>query len=244
MLEAWTVLAGLAATVPRVRLGALVSPTTHRHPAVLAKMATTVDQLSSGRAVLGLGAGWQVDEHWAYGLPLPSVAERLDRLEEACRVVRALLDNERSDLAGEHFMLRGAPLAPKPIGPLPLLVGGGGERRTLRIAAAHADEWNVWGTPEVVAEKTAALSRHCEELGHSASHIRRSANVLVHLGDGEPPDLGRPILALGRLASYAKAYEAVGVDEVVVADFNHPDPGEATEVITAIGEFAGVPRHS
>ena len=147
--ECWGLLAGLAAAVPRVRLGSLVCGNTYRHPAVLANQAATVDQISGGRVVLGLGAGWQENEHEAYGIDLPAPGSRLDMLEEACQVVKGLLTQDRTTFDGQYYQLDNAPCEPKPVqDPLPLLIGGGGEKRTLRIAAQFADEWNVWGTPE------------------------------------------------------------------------------------------------
>ena len=170
--ECWGVLAGLAVAVPRVRLGSLVVGNTYRHPAVLANMAATVDHLSGGRLVLGMGAGWQVNEHEAYGIPLPPVPERLARLEEACEVVTSLMRRSRTTFEGRFYQLIDAPLEPRPVqSELPLLIGGGGEKVTLRIAARWADEWNTWGTPEVLAHKNVVLDRHCavieqRSLGH------------------------------------------------------------------------------
>ena len=150
VLECWTALAALAALTHRIKLGTLVSANTYRHPAVVANAAATVDRISDGRFVLGIGAGWQVNEHDAYGLELFDVATRSDRLEEACAVVNLLLRQERSDFAGAHYTLTDARCEPKPVQqPLPLLVAGKGERRTMRTAARFADEWNGWCTPEV-----------------------------------------------------------------------------------------------
>jgi len=134
--ECWTTLAALAASVPRIRIGALVTGNTYRHPAVLAKMAANVDNISGGRCVLGLGAGWQENEHRAYGIDFSTLGGRVSRFEEACQVVTGLFTNEKTGFAGKHYQLTDAPLAPKPVQkPLPLLIGGGGEQRTLRIAA-------------------------------------------------------------------------------------------------------------
>ena len=122
---------------------------TYRHPAVLAKMAATVDHICEGRLVLGLGAGWQVNEHEAYGIGLPSVPDRLARLDEACQVIRMLHSQQRSHFDGRFYRLVDAPCEPKPLQqPLPLLVGGSGEKVTMRIAALYADEWNCWGLPD------------------------------------------------------------------------------------------------
>src|SRR5215469_6423384 len=139
MLECWSVMAALAATVPRVRLAPLVTSVTYRHPAVLANIAATVDQISQGRLTLGVGAGWQLNEHASYGIPLGTVRERLDRFDEAVQILRSLLAEPRTTFAGQYFRLADAPNQPSPVrGRLPLLVGGAGEQRTLRIAARHA----------------------------------------------------------------------------------------------------------
>jgi len=227
--ECWTTLAALAATVPRVRLGALVSGNTYRHPAVLAKMAATVDQISGGRAVLGLGAGWQENEHLAYGIELPGVRERLARLEEACQVVKGLLTQELTDFEGEHYRLTDAPLEPKPVQrPLPLLVGGGGEKVTLRIAATWADLWNVWGTPETLRHKMSVLDRHCEDQGRDPATIARSAQALLFMSDDEgflarrrSADLGRATIigTPAEVTDVVGRYVEVGVDELIVPDF-------------------------
>ena len=165
-LEAWTTIAAIAARVGRVRVGVLVTGNTYRHPAVLAKMAATVDHICEGRLVLGLGAGWQENEHEAYGIELPAVAERLARLDEACQVIRLLHSEERSNFEGRFYRLVDAPCEPKPVQrPLPLLIGGGGEKTTMRIAARYADEWNCWGLPELMAHKSEVLERHCLEIG-------------------------------------------------------------------------------
>src|SRR3712207_5509939 len=165
-IECWSVLAGLAAAVPRLRLAPLVTSVTYRHPAVLANIAAAVDNISGGRLLLGIGAGWQENEHAAYGIELGSVKERLDRFEEACQVVSSLLREPRTTFAGRHYRLEDAPNQPAPVQPkLPLLIGGGGEKRTMRIAAQYADEWNAWSTPEVLEHKVGVLRRHCDDLG-------------------------------------------------------------------------------
>lgn len=223
MLECWTVLAGLATTVPHLRLGSLVTGNTYRHPAVLANMAATVDQLSGGRVVLGLGAGWQQNEHEAYGIPLGDVAERLARLEEACAVVRHLLDDRRTTFDGRHYHLADAPLEPKPVqGRLPLLVGGGGERVTLRIVARWADEWNTWGRPEVLAAKGAVLDRHCEAAGRDPATVRRSAQVVVDLDGAFPFDRPMPTVrgGVGELRQLLADYGDAGVEEFILPDWN------------------------
>ena len=227
-LEAWTTISAVAAVVPRVRIGVLVSGNTYRHPAVLANMSATVDRLSGGRHVLGLGAGWQVNEHEAYGIDLPPAAERLERLDEACEVIRLLHTEPRSNFEGRHYRLVDAPCEPKPVqSPLPLLVGVSGERLGLRVAAKWADEWNCWGLPEEIAAKSAVLDRHCEAIGRDPASIRRSAQALVlmsedagQLAEWRATDapVARMIGTPSELAEVIAAYAAAGVDEFVVSD--------------------------
>ena len=222
--ESWTFVTALAALVPRVRIGHLVAGNTYRHPAVVAKMAAGADHVSGGRFVLGLGAGWQENEHRAYGIPLDEVGERLRRLDEACYVVRGLLREERSTFAGKHYQLEDAPLNPKPIqSRLPIMIGGGGERVTLRIVARHADEWNVWATPEMLRQKMKILDRHCVTEGRAPGAVQRSAVALVDFGDADQPTLPFPA-TIGpgddALRAAVAEYLADEVDEFIVPDFN------------------------
>lgn len=185
MLEGWSTLSALAALVPRMQVGTIVLGNTYRHPAVVAKMAAQIDIITNGRLLLGLGGGWQENEHAAYGIDFPSIGERLARLDEACQVMKSLWTNERSNFAGRYYQLSDAPLDPKPIQrPHPeLMIGGGGERVTLRIAAQHADHWNVWGGPKVLTRKGAILEQHCEKVGRDPSAIHRSANMALLITD-------------------------------------------------------------
>jgi alkanesulfonate monooxygenase SsuD/methylene tetrahydromethanopterin reductase-like flavin-dependent oxidoreductase (luciferase family) len=191
--------------------------------------------------VLGLGAGWQENEHVAYGLDYSTVKGRLDRLDEACAVITSLLRTERTTFAGEHYRLLDAPLSPKPVNPaLPLLIGGGGEQRTLKIAARWADEWNIWGEPPLMAHKGAILERHCEAIGRDPAEISRSAIALLFLSDDESyvakmraRDHGRATL-IGTPAQAVEIihqYAAAGVDELIVPDFTMPDPGRKRETM-------------
>lgn len=225
--EAWTSVAGLAALVPRVRIGTLVTGNTYRDPPVLAKMAASVDIISGGRLVLGLGAGWQENEHAAYGIPFYTVGGRMRRLEEACQVITSLFQNERTTFEGRYYQLADAPLEPKPVQqPLPLLIGGGGEKVTMRIAARYANEWNVWGTPETLRHKTSVLDRHCAELERDPRSIQRSAQALLFLSDD--PEVvekarvpGRPVIAgnVEQLQEIVRQYQDAGVDELIIPDF-------------------------
>ncbi|MGH9137303.1 MAG: TIGR03560 family F420-dependent LLM class oxidoreductase [Acidimicrobiales bacterium] len=228
-LECWAVVAGLAAAVPRLRVGTLVCGNTYRHPAVLANIAAAVDHVSGGRLILGLGAGWQVNEHAAYGIDLPPVRERLDRFEEACEIVVGLLRDQRTTFTGTHYTVTDAPNDPKPVrARLPLLVGGGGEKRTMRIAARWADEWNTWATPEVIAHKRDVLHRHCDALGRDPAEIAVSTQALMFLSDDESwlaekreADVGRAAI-IGtppEVAEIVASYREAGVDELIVPDW-------------------------
>ena len=249
--EMWSTLAGLAAMVPRLRIGSMVSCNTYRHPAVLAKIAATVDNISDGRLVLGIGAGWQENEHYAYGLELPTLGGRMQRMEEACQILKALFTNRRSDYNGRHYQLVDAPLEPKPVqDPLPLLIGGGGEKVTLRITAQYADEWHVWGDVATFIHKSAVLDRHCENVGRDPSTIARSTCALVHLSDdakevarmnAQPQDYvtiaGNPAQISETLAGYAEA----GCDEFLLPDFNLAGGTAKLDVLDRFYEEVG--RH-
>ncbi len=225
--ECWTTLAALGATVPRVRIGALVTGNTYRHPAVLAKMAATVDQISGGRCVLGLGAGWQENEHKAYGIEFSTLGGRMGRYEEACQIIKGLFTNDKTNFSGKYYQLTDAPLAPKPVQkPLPLLIGGGGEKRTLRIAAKYADEWNVWGTPEVLAHKGAILNQYCEEIGRDPKSIKHSAQGMLAMTDDPSVaermrNSGRPAIAGtgAQIRAMVEQYTEAGVDELIIPGF-------------------------
>jgi F420-dependent oxidoreductase-like protein len=223
LLECWSVLAGLATSIPRLRLGSLVTGNTYRHPAVLANMAATVDHLSGGRLVLGIGAGWQENEHRAYGIEYSDVPGRLARLDEACAVLRGLLTTPTANFDGRYYHLVDAPMEPKPLQDrLPLLIGGAGEKVTLRIAAKWADEWNTWGTPEVIATKGAVLDRHCEKLGRDPGTIARSAQVIVTLDGAGSPISRMPSVEVSsaEMQDMLGRYERAGVDEFILPDWN------------------------
>ena len=185
MLESWSTLSALAALVPRMRVGTIVLGNTYRPPAVVAKMAAQVDIISGGRLLLGMGAGWQQNEHEAYGIPFYTLRERLERLDEACQVMKSLWTERRSSFKGQYYELSDAPLDPKPVQkPHPeLMIGGGGERVTLRIAAKHADHSNIWGGPQVLGHKGKILDEHCAAVGRDPRSISRSANMALHITD-------------------------------------------------------------
>ena len=180
-LEGWSTLAAVAAITTRAGLGLLVAANTFRNPGLTAKLATTLDQISGGRAILGLGGGWFDREHEAFGLDFGSgFGERLDRLAESVEIVRRLLDGERFSHDGPAYRIRDAVSAPRPIQPhLPILIGGSGPQKTLRIVARHADLWNAYGSPETLAASDAILRERCAEVGRDQDTIERTVNLNV-----------------------------------------------------------------
>jgi F420-dependent oxidoreductase-like protein len=239
--EVWSTLSALAVSVPRIRIGPLVLGNTYRHPAVVANMAATLDHISGGRLVLGMGAGWQENEHAKYALDYHTVGTRLRMLDEACQVIKALFNEQRANFDGRYYQLSDAPLDPKPLQEsLPLMIGGGGEKVTLRIVAQYADEWNVWGDVAHLRHKMSVLDRHCEQQGRDPASIARSAAVLVHLSDDpkvvkrirEEPQARATIAGnAAQLAEIVAEYAAAGVQELIVPDFHLPHGTEKIEFL-------------
>jgi len=217
--ECWALLPALAAVTERVRIGTLVSPTSVHHPALLAKRAATIDQLSGGRFVLGLGAGWQLNEHHAYGIDLEPPGKRVSRFEEAIAIVRSLLADDTTTFAGEFYDFTDAPADPKPVqAPLPLLVGTRGPRM-LRITARHANEWNTWHAPDL-ADRIQALAEACEKTGRDPATMWRSVNALIDL-DGSAPPSGRTLAGSAQqLIDQLGQYAGLGFDEFILPDAN------------------------
>ena len=213
--EATATVAALATRTTSLRLGTLVLSSTYRHPAVVANWATTVDHASGGRLVLGVGAGWQANEHEQYGLGLPTPGARLRRLDETCTVLRSLLDRPRTTFHGRSFTVDGALLEPKPRqAHLPLLVGAKGDR-ALRIVARHADVWNLWALPDALAARAAVLDRHCESIGRDPLTIERSVQALVMVTD----DTSHARRFVDRVAP--RAAIAGPLDHVVAVSYTH-----------------------
>jgi F420-dependent oxidoreductase-like protein len=207
MPEAYVLLGALAGRTSRIRLGTLVTGVTYRNPALLAKMVTTLDVVSGGRAYLGIGASWQEDEYRAYGFgdALLPIGERLDRLEEALEVCRAMFTGGESHYQGRHYRLEGALNLPPPVQPggPPILVGGGGERRMLRLVARYADISNLFGDPATVRHKVDVLKRHCEEIGRDPAEIVKTHTGMLIVA---------PTAAAAERRA-AAAREAMGMDE-------------------------------
>jgi F420-dependent oxidoreductase-like protein len=184
-LEGWTALSALAMVTHNVRIGVLVTGNTYRHPAVLAKMATTLDIISHGRLTLGLGAGWFALEHETFGIPFPPVTERLQRLDEALTVIRRLWRDDCVTFHGRYYHLNEAQLNPRPIQHPhpPVLVGASGEQVALRVVAQHADLWNSFGSPEVFRHKIVVLTAHCRTIGRDPDTIEKSVLLQMTLTD-------------------------------------------------------------
>jgi F420-dependent oxidoreductase-like protein len=227
--EAVAAHAALACHTSRVRVGSLVYCAAYRHPAVLANAICTIDHLSGGRADIGLGAGWAKNEYDAYGFPFPGAKGRLDLLEESVQVVRGLLRQEVTDFEGEHFTLTDARCEPKPVQEeLPVWIGGGGEKRTLRIAARWADGWNVpFISPEDLSRKRDVLAGHCADVGRDPGEIRCAVNVGLCADDdalraqfGGIAEFVRPGVLIGspdQLADRMGAYIGAGADQLNIA---------------------------
>src|SRR2546425_3449908 len=233
--ECWTSTAALARDTKRVRIGQMVTCNGYRNPALLAKMASTVDTLSHGRLDLGIGAGWYEHEYRAYGYHYPETAERLRRLGEAIQVILAMWTQEEATFEGTYYQVKGAINQPKGVQKphIPLLIGGGGEKVTLRLVAQYGDACNIGGDIETIKHKLAVLKHHCEELGRDYESIRRTILIddcaiaeteeaaLAKLTPAQLNNLeelrqtqliGTPTMIRKRLAEYEEA----GIQEIIV----------------------------
>ena len=257
-LEGWSSLAAVAALTTRVRLGLLVSSTTFRNPGLIAKLATTLDHVSAGRVVLGLGGGWFEREHDAFGIDFGTgFGERLDRLEEATMLIRRLLDGERVTHEGRFYRLDDALCEPRPIqARLPILIGGSGPTKTLRTTARYADLWNGYGAPDRVATTTEVLRQRCAEEGRTFDDIERTVTIHAVIRDDAPAALAAWVetarrhglegrvavdggdrgLTVGgspaEVAAFLDGYRQIGVGEII---FVFRDPFDR-ESIERIGE--------
>lgn len=226
IMDAWILLAGAAAVTERLRLGPMVTANTFRHPAVLAKMAVTVDRMSDGRLDLGIGAGWHEGEHDAFGIEMGTVGERFDRLEETFQVVHGLMTEERFSFAGEYVTIREAHFAPRPIQKPrpPFVVGGAGPRRTIPLAARWADHWNYPDyvyAPDEFARHLGLLHEACRSIGRDPDSIHVSVQ---YRSDGDPTEA----------RDRAQAYAESGADEVIVSFFPPLDVDAPERVAEAL----------
>ncbi|TDJ42481.1 MAG: LLM class flavin-dependent oxidoreductase [Gammaproteobacteria bacterium] len=186
--EGWSLLCAAAAATSRLKLGVLVTGNTYRNPALLAKMVATVDHISNGRAILGIGAGWNIREHEAYGWDFPSMRERSDRLEEACALIKTLFSADGLvDFEGRYYRLQQAPFAPKcvQIPHVPIMVGGMGEKRTLKTLAMYGDIMNVMVGPDEVKRLSGVLEQHGEIVGRDPGEIARTVHVPMRIENDE-----------------------------------------------------------
>jgi F420-dependent oxidoreductase-like protein len=216
--EGLTLLSALAAHTTRLRCGIIVIGVTYRHPAVLANMAATIDHVSGGRLEFGLGAAWHEEEHRQYGIPFPRIGERMDMLDDACRIVRAMWTEKRANVDGRVFSVTDALCEPKPLqDPLPLWIGGSGEKRTLRIVAEHANGWNTFfGDLEGYRHKLEVLARHCDDVGRDPAEIRKQVVVRAVLGDGRPAPEGAFAGTSEQLAEALHPYLELGVQDFLM----------------------------
>jgi F420-dependent oxidoreductase-like protein len=231
MLEGYTTLGFLAGHTSTVDLQLLVTGVTYRHPGLLAKIITTLDVLSGGRAVLGLGAAWYQEEHESLGVPFPPVSERFERLEETLQIVHAMFDGNRAPFDGKHYRLAATVNNPAPVRRPPIMVGGAGERKTLRLVAKYADACNIFanadGGPAELQQKLDVLRTHCEREGRDYDEI---AKTILWSGRVDPSE-GETF------ARHLRDFAAIGVSEVHVMHLGD----EPVEFVRAVGREI-VPR--
>jgi alkanesulfonate monooxygenase SsuD/methylene tetrahydromethanopterin reductase-like flavin-dependent oxidoreductase (luciferase family) len=244
--EALTTLGALAADTSTIRLGTLVASATYRHPAVAAKMFITLDHISHGRIIVGLGAGWQENEHASYGIELGSIKERIDRFEEYVTVVASLLANEQTEFHGAYFNLTDAPADPRPVQtPPPLLLGVSGRQRTTRLAAQKAQIWNAWTSPVGLTELNDVLNHHCADLGRDPATLVRTTQAIVHISTNPeaiakfrtddvrvPVVVGTPGEVLDTLGRYRDA----GCDEFIFPSFAPEDYNQRFDTLSLFNE--------
>jgi F420-dependent oxidoreductase-like protein len=217
-VEAYTALASLAGVTRRSKLAALVSPVTARNPAMLAKIVTSLDVISGGRAILGIGAGWAAEEQLSFGMNFPPTAERIRRLEEAVEICRSMFDEDTSTFSGTYYQVDGAVNVPPPAqARVPIMVGGNGRLGTLRIAARHADACNVSGPPREVAEALRSLAEHCAQIGRDPDEIVKTATLPVQASESHE-DLVRSVATM----------HGLGIEGVVISG-PMPDADAALE---------------
>jgi F420-dependent oxidoreductase-like protein len=249
--EAWTLMAAFAATTKRVRLGQMCTCMAYRNPMYLAKVAATVDHVSRGRLEMGIGAGWYEHEWRAFGYGFPRAGERIAMLDEGVQIMRQAWSDGIATLAGQHYQVDGAICRPLPLqdGGIPLWIAGGGEQKTLRIAAQYADYTNWDGDPEAFSHKSDVLAEHCRDVGRDVEEIVRTANYNVFVGrdEAEVEDRlrlyearRRPLVPAERLAGYVRLQRQgllVGTPEQLVERLVDM---RARGLQYAITNFAGV----
>jgi F420-dependent oxidoreductase-like protein len=215
IFDCFVALGAIAACTTRVRIGELVVGVPYRNPALLAKMLATLDVIAHGRSIIGLGAAWHDEEFRAYGWPFPPVRERMERLEEAIQIVDRMLTQRPASFSGRYYQVANAYNDPRPVGTHgakarpPIMIGGDGEKVTLRLVAQYADLCNVFGDPATVAHKFAVLRRHCEQVGRPYEEITRSNHVSILIAADE-----RELAA--KKARHGDEFDIVGTPEAIV----------------------------
>jgi F420-dependent oxidoreductase-like protein len=260
MFDGNTMLAALAGRTERINLGLLVGGVMYRNPALLAKITTGIDVISGGRAFLGIGAAWFEEEHLAYEFPFPRLGERFEHLEDALNIARAMFTTPEASYAGKHHAIENALNIPQPIrGDIPILVGGSGERKTLRLVAKYADGCNVAGDVEKVTHLMNVLAQHCEDVGRDPSEITKTRNASIYVAEtqelamqkvedakqsGLLPPLRVPMVIAGgpdEIAEQLSAFLDAGLEGFTVS---LPDPSDLENVALAgrvIGPLVGSP---
>lgn len=216
-LDAWTALGGLAMATSRARIGVLVSSTTFRHPAIIARQAVTLDQISNGRSILGLGAGWFEAEHEAFGIPFPDTGERVSLFGDALAYLDTYLRTDQASYEGTHFTLRNAPNVPGPVQSprMPIIVGGHGPR-VIRLAAPYMDIWNSRGTTAEIQERIDVLDRACDRIGRDPAEIVRSVGYFPF----RTPE-AKPWSSPDAFVNWVEQYRALGITDFI---FDEPFP--------------------
>src|SRR5262249_43134536 len=237
--EAWTLMAAFGAATSRVRLGQMCTCMGYRNPAYLAKVAATVDIISGGRTEMGIGGGWYEHEWRAYGYGFPGAGDRLAQLDEGVQIMRQLWTTGTATLRGEHYQVDGAICQPLPLqaGGIPLWIAGGGEKKTLRIAARYAAYTNFDGTPVVFARKSALLQGHCAQVGTDFAAIVRSANYNVVIGETDKEVADRLDSLRARLARYVSADQADGQVRNVASSPLVGTPEQLAERLTSLSDL-------
>jgi F420-dependent oxidoreductase-like protein len=237
MLEGWTALAFAAGRTSRIKLGTLVTGVTYRHPGVLVKIATTLDVLSRGRSYFGIGAAWNEDEHRGLGIPFPPLGERMDRLEETLQIALQMWAGDDRPFEGRHYRLERPLCSPPPVQKPhpPIMVGGSGERRTLRMVAQYADACNLFAADLAMLDhKLAVLRGHCDAVGRPYAEIEKTTLGTLHLTRDGRDGTMTPAAAIHHLETLAER----GIDHAIVnmRNVHEPEPFEvlAREVIPAV----------
>lgn len=233
MLECYTLLSALAQRTSTVRMGALVTGNTYRNPALLAKIVTTLDLVSSGRAQLGIGAGWFEVEHEGLGFEFGTFTDRFEKLEEALQIIIPMLRDERPTLDGTHYQVKDAINQPPPISRIPVMIGGAGERKTLRMVAQYADESNLICDPQEIPRKLDALEAHCQRLGRDRSEITVSVQRNVCIGATREQAEADVKRFLGERGIDLDTVDA-GTRQMIESNITIGDPDEVGEKLVAV----------